>query len=229
MNWHPKKFLLIVTSAVLLAASYKLPFWKDLDLWLFRTLNDSVKESFYLQTFWALANVKLCDLFGALFIIVFSIVARLRLVQIIYYLIWFEIGIFSVKQLITPLLFLRDSPTLCCENSFLLSQAIPWLKIKDSSIWSFPSDHAFIVLEWVGFIFFYKGRALGLIALITSSIFILPRLVGGAHWATDVLLGSLPLAILFVAVSCYTPLYEKTTNLLTSLLRKRDHASKKPI
>ncbi len=220
-----KKFFLIVAAALLLIASSGLRFWQDVDMWLFRLLNDSVKESFYLQTFWALANVKICDLFGAFFIVTFSIIARLSLIQILYYLIWFEIGIFSVKELISPLLFLRDSPTLICENPFLLSQIIPWLKIKDSSHWSFPSDHAFIVLEWVGFMFFYKGARIGILALISSSFFIFPRLVGGAHWATDVLLGSLPLALLFVAVSCYTPLY----TYFTSIFRKRHHATKNPI
>jgi len=219
----------ILLLSLLLLASFKLPLWHDFDLWLFRLLNDSVKENYFLQVFWALANVKLFDLLGAVFIITFSFVARVTLVQFLYYLIWFEIGIFSVKELLFPLLvacnFLRDSPTLVCQDTFFLSNVIPWLKIKDSSHWSYPSDHALIMLEWVGFIFFYKGIRIGILAAVSSLLFIVPRLVGGAHWATDVLLGSLPIALLFVGLACYTPLYAKGTALLerliTRIFRKR--------
>ncbi len=222
MRWRP--FLLLNLFALLLIASWFFAptanLWNTFDAWTYQTLNQGLRGQPFTQIFWALANVKLMDLFGAIFIITFSFLyvfdegkkeAARRLAQFFYYLIWFEIGILSLKELLFHLLvainFLRVSPSLIFQNPILLSKAVPWLKIKDSSHWCYPSDHAFIVLQWVGFIWFYSGIRLGLLAFITSSFFIFPRLIGGAHWATDVCIGSLPLAILFVTWACFTPLY----------------------
>lgn len=131
----------------------------------FRSLNDGLIGKPLTQIFWALANVKITDLFGAIFIVAFSLIYVLdkgknervfRLAQFFYYLIWFEVGILFVKEVLFHVFvymnFLRDSPTLVLSDTVLLSKAVPWLKIKDSSRWSFPSDHAFIVLQWAGFI-----------------------------------------------------------------------------
>ncbi len=219
-----KKFLWVNAIALSLVVSWFIPLtaalWADLDLWAFHALNDSLKNSPLTAIFWALANVKLSDLFGAVFIVSFSLiyvfsdgkeVAKFRLAQFFYYLIWFELGILSLKQVIFPIFlsldFLRDSPTLLFEGTFRLSEVAPWLKIKDSSRWCYPSDHAFIVLEWVGFITVYAGMRLGLLAFVTSLLFILPRLVAGAHWLSDILVGSVPIALVFLSVACFTPIY----------------------
>lgn len=216
--------LRLLTIALLLLLSWFIPptkwLWAEFDVWAFQLLNGTLKNAPFTQIFWALANVKLADLFGAAFIVTFTLLyvfdagkkeAPHRLAQFFYYLIWFEIGILSLKELLFYLLvainFLRDSPSLVFADTILLSKAVPWLKIKDSSHWCYPSDHAFIVLEWVGFICFYAGWRLGAVAFVSSWLFILPRLIGGAHWMTDVLLGSVPLALFFVAIACYTPLY----------------------
>lgn len=222
MRWRP--FLLLNLLAALIVASWffapTAALWSTFDTWAFHALNDNLRDKPLTQIFWALANVKLADLFGAAFIISFSLLYVFddgkkhtveRLAQLFYYLIWFEIGILCLKEVLFHLLvavnFLRDSPSLVFSNTVLLSKAVPWLKIKDSSHWSFPSDHAFIVLEWAGFIWFYCGWRLGLLAFISSWFFILPRLIGGAHWISDVLVGSAPIALVFVASACFTPLY----------------------
>lgn len=222
MRWGP--FLGLHAFAFALFASWFIPptaaLWNQLDVWLFRTLNGSLETCPLSQIFWALANVKLTDLFGALFMVTFSFIyvfdskanqAKFRLAQFFYFLLWFEIGIFSLKEILFRALvfcdFLRDSPTLIFRDAFMLSEAIPWLKIKDSSHWCFPGDHAFIVLQWAGFVTIFCGRTLGCLAYISSIFFILPRLFAGAHWITDTCCGSLPLSVLSLAWACYTPLY----------------------
>ena len=47
-----------------------------------------------------------------------------------------------------------------------------------------------------------------------------PRLVGGAHWASDILLGSLPLAVLGFIWGYLTPLRERTHRWGTALDQK---------
>ncbi len=232
MQWRP--FLLVNFFAAILVASWffepTASLWKAFDEWAFHALNDGLKGRPLTQIFWALANVKITDLFGALFIIIFSLLyvfdegkkhASQRLAQIIYYLIWFELGILCLKEVLFHALvacnFLRDSPTLQITDTILLSKAVPWLKIKDSSRWCFPSDHAFIIFQWAGFICFYCGWRLGALAFISSTFFILPRLIGGAHWLSDVLVGSLPIALIFVSLACFTPIYSFTMRYLKRL------------
>jgi Kdo2-lipid A phosphotransferase len=228
-------FLLCHLLSFLLFFSWYSPvtshFWACLDDAAFHLLNGSLKESPLMQVFWALANLKICDLFGAVFMVGFSLLwvfeapkidIKKRLAQILYLLIWFEIGIFTLKEVIFPYLvradFLRDSPSLLYASTIHLSKTIPWLKIKDSSHWSFPGDHALIALQWAGFMAVFSGWRLGLLAFLSSTIFILPRLIAGAHWLSDSLAGSLPLAILFIGWARYTPIYDISISRLEQFL-----------
>ena len=55
----------------------------------------------------------------------------------------------------------------------------------------------------------------------TSALFITaPRLAGGAPWASDILLGSLPLAVLGFIWGYQTPLRERTHRWGTALDQK---------
>jgi membrane-associated phospholipid phosphatase len=212
--------------------------WARLDTAAFQFLNGTLDQSPLSQIFWALANLKVSDLFGAIFMVGFSLlwvydadkeVAKKRLAQFIYLLIWFEIGIFTLKEIIYPTLiktfFMRESPSLHHACTIFLSKAIPWIKVKDYSRSSYPGDHALIVLQWAGFMTAFTGWRIGTLAFITSTFFILPRLIGGAHWLSDVLAGSLPLALIFIAWAIYTPIYEKGVSkiqkFLTSISQKR--------
>lgn len=222
MQWRP--FLLYHAVALFLFFTWIFPptaiLWQKLDVAAFRFLNNSLKDSPLTQIFWALANVKITDLFGAIFMASFSLIyvfengkeiAKHRLAQFLYLCIWGEIGILLLKEVIFPLLvsinFLRDSPSLIFNDTIRLSGVISWLKIKDHSHWSFPGDHAFIALQWAGFIAFFCGWRYGTLAYISSIFFILPRLIAGAHWVTDALIGSFSLALIILAWSTATPLY----------------------
>lgn len=235
MAWRP--FLLLHLAAFGLFGSWFLPglssFWQYLDISLFEALNGSLEGRPLTQIFWALGNVKISDLFGAIFMLTFSLIyafdsgrekARMRLAEFIYVLIWFELGILALKEVLYPNFiaehFLRDSPTLVSKASVLLSEVAPWLKIKDSSHWCFPSDHAFIIFQWAGFITCFCGWRLGLLAYVSSIFFILPRLIAGAHWLTDSLLGSLPLSLIVIAWACYTPLMPLSLSYLERLSSK---------
>ncbi|MBS0654935.1 MAG: phosphatase PAP2 family protein [Verrucomicrobia bacterium] len=221
-NW--RLFIFCHLAALLLFLSWMFPptatLWQEFDVALFRWLNGSLSTSPLSQIFWALANVKITDLYGAFFMGTFSLIyvfedgkesAQKRLAQFFYLCLWGEIGILALKELLFPFLvsidFLRDSPSLIFKDTIRLSEVAHWLKIKDHSHWSFPSDHAFIALQWAGFITFFCGWRYGTLACLSTIFFILPRLIAGAHWATDALLGSLPLALIVLAWAVATPLY----------------------
>ena len=222
MKWRP--FLLYHLVAFFLFFSWIFPptatLWQEFDIAIFRFLNGSLENRPLTQVFWALANVKITDLFGAIFMAAFSLIyvfekgketAKHRLAQFFYLCIWGEIGILTLKEVIFPLLvsvnFLRESPSLIFNDTIRLSGIVSWLKIKDHSYWSFPGDHAFIALQWAGFITYFCGWRHGILAYLSSIFFILPRLIAGAHWMTDALIGSFSLALILLAWGAATPLY----------------------
>ncbi len=243
MRWRP--FLLYHTLALLLFLSWLLPpasqLWQQFDVAVFQFLNSSVAHKPLHQIFWALANVKASDLFGALFMASFSLIyvcengkeeAKQRLAQFFYICIWWEIGILILKEVIFRILvavnFLRDSPSLLFDTTIKLSEAAPWLKIKDFSHWSFPGDHAFIIFQWAAFIAFFCGWRYGLVAYISSIFFIAPRLIAGAHWVSDAIAGSLPLTLIFLAWATATPLYAWSMRYLkrcTTFILGRSYAT----
>lgn len=171
-----------------------------------------------MSLFWAAANVKITDLYGALFMLSFFFLLissaprnerKERIIQLIFTLIWFEIAIFTCKQIATPILesygLGRHSPALIYPSDFRLSEMIPWLKVKDYSHFSIPADHASIVLQWALFVWFFFGWRVGVVAMISSILFIFPRLISGAHWVTDCLVGSLSYVLLMLSLAVATP------------------------
>jgi Kdo2-lipid A phosphotransferase len=208
-------------------------FWDSIDLAVFRSLNSSLAGKPFAQIFWALANYKPTDLFGAFIMAsvclmyVFEVQGdkrRERLTQFFYLLVWGEVGIFFTKQLLGPFLhtldFRRESPSLLYSNTIMLSEAIPWLKIKDIAPSCFPGDHAEIVLNWNAFIFFFCGWRYGLYASLWTVFFILPRLIAGAYWFSDAVVGSISIICVLMAWATATPLYGHGMNLLYKLSGK---------
>jgi len=206
--------------------------WSSFDSWFFHTCNSYVAHHPVQRIFWALANIKITDLFGAFFLVGCFIIyilegegaeRRKRIAQFLYMLIWFEITILLSKQCLNPIVqyfsICRHGPSLTTpETSYFLSQLAPWQKVKDFSHSCFPGDHATIVFQWCGFICYFLGKKRGVPITLFSIFFLLPRLISGAHWISDLLVGSLPIvtAALFLAT---TPLImDKIMHLLYRLV-----------
>jgi len=63
-----------------------------------------------------------------------------------------------------------------------------------------------------GLVFFFaikRNVKYGFISLLIFIPLLIPRLVSGAHWLTDTLVGSLYIAILSTALLLFTPLEKK--------------------
>jgi membrane-associated phospholipid phosphatase len=82
----------------------------------------------------------------------------------------------------------RLSPSLVLEPVYKLTELVPWITAKDASSRSFPGDHATVLLLFSVFMHVFCGKSYKLLYLLVV-IFTLPRLVSGAHWLTDVLIG----------------------------------------
>ena len=116
--------------------------------------------------------------------------------------------------------FERLSPSLVLEPVFRLSEVVTSVKVKDVSGNSFPGDHGTAVSLFTVFIWVFSGWRRGLAALALAIFAVLPRLMGGAHWITDLLVGSASIALVTTGLTFGTPIAKWCLALLTLALRK---------
>lgn len=220
--------------AVVILGSWLLPatraWWDALDESAFRLLNGTLASGQAWQTFWAWANWRLADAVPAVVILTLlgwwlAEGGRDHLARRIGSLATFAIALMLVRDLTDFLLedvivWTRRSPTLLLPDVQLLSELVPAVDAKDASRKSFPGDHGFAFLAVVTFLWFHVGRRRGLITMACLLPFMLPRLVGGAHWLTDILVGSVFMALLSLSWWFATPLSALATDLAQALIRR---------
>ncbi|MBM3207558.1 MAG: phosphatase PAP2 family protein [Chlamydiae bacterium] len=192
-------------------------FWEAVDIFIFKTINSTLAWGHGWQTFWAMANHKMADWIEDVVILAFAVIyvrsgqkeERLyRSSQILFFVIYSAFIIFFVnKTLIRDYLSInRDSPSLIVRETIKLSEHISWLKIKDESHKSFPGDHATTALLF-GSTFIYLGsKKMKICAGIYMVFLILPRMILGAHWFSDVVVGSGSIVFFFLAWAYLSPL-----------------------
>lgn len=191
-------------------------YWDALDVACFKLLNGTLEGRPQWQLFWALANHKLTDWIEDLvFIAFFAISIRaapksLRLqkaAQFVFLVLFAATIIYSVNRVLfrKNLHIPRDSPTLVVSNSVRLSDEIHWFHIKDDATSSFPGDHATTLLLFAAGYAFYSGRKLGFYACLYAVFRSLPRLIAGAHWLTDIVIGSSTITLFFLSWAFCTP------------------------
>ncbi|MEI2263774.1 phosphatase PAP2 family protein [Erwinia sp. CGal63] len=76
---------------------------------------------------------------------------------------------------------------------------------KDASSDSFPGDHGMMLMIFACFMLRYFGRRAFLIAVAIVLIFATPRIMIGAHWFTDVAVGSLSVVLTGMSWWLITP------------------------
>lgn len=80
---------------------------------------------------------------------------------------------------------------------------------KDIASSSFPGDHGMFLLIFVSFSLRYLGRRSFLASLAVFLVFSLPRIMSGAHWFTDIAVGSLSVACVIMSWMLLTPASDK--------------------
>lgn len=231
-GWRLYPFFLCHLGVVLLLFSFFLPFWKQLDRAAFIFLNNSIKTGSIWQTFWALMNHSLADWVEDLCILGFYTLALLRtskperlkqICQFVFCLLFIALTILLINRLLCrDLLCLhRNSPTLAIEGSFRLSQSLSWIAMKDGSSKSFPGDHATSALLFAATYAFFTGRSLGFYGFLYAGFLCLPRLMVGAHWLSDLIIGSGSILLFAMSWLLFTPLGQKGPLWLQKILEFR--------
>ncbi|ALV91674.1 MULTISPECIES: phosphatase PAP2 family protein [Pantoea] len=109
------------------------------------------------------------------------------------------------------------SPTLFFENVHRVSE-LTGIPAKDASSASFPGDHGMMLIIFACFMWRYFGFRAFLVALLIVVIFGLPRIMAGAHWFTDVAVGSLSVVLVGLPWWLLTPASDKLVNWLNRAL-----------
>lgn len=217
-------FALLWLGAFMTEAGFNL--WRKFDSTVFFMLNGWLTNEFQIN-FWAWANVRASDIVPGIIILIsltFPIfgIERSKLQQaligFILLLIWMLLVRQCLHEFISFISFNSSSPSLELSPVNRLSDLAPNIPAKDYSKSSFPGDHASILFVWTGFIFFNAGRKWGLLVALLSAAFMLPRLVGGAHWFSDNFVGGLYTAIITLAWGFCTPLFTQITKIVHSKL-----------
>lgn len=211
--------------------------WDRLDLALFNLLNAPVHDMGLWAHTWAIGSMRPVDMAVGLVMLALMLKADLivqasqvrralfAFLGVLLVLLLIRVGF---AELVKVMDWQRPSASLVVQGSARLSELFPgWEErwdMKDSASRSFPGDHASVLLLWALFLsFFARGWRLLLIWSL-AVLFMLPRLVAGAHWASDALVGGVLLSLLGIAWGCFTPFAARASDALEPLsapLRQR--------
>lgn len=219
-TWNIKSLLFLHLSLGLVILSWTMPstrlIWDYVDQKCFIFLHNWIQTSTFWQNFWAIANHKrvdwLHDVFMASFFLYYikkggATLRVKRMAELLISVLCFFSVICLINKTLIPTCFSisRHSPSLIYQGAIRLSTKINWLYIKDHSRTCFPADHGTTAVLFVRTVFFLMERKIGLIALLYGIIFCLPRLVLGAHYLSDILVGSAGIALFSLAWLYFTP------------------------
>ncbi len=202
-----------VGLALLLLASWMGPAflrqpWDRFDSLAFALGNGSLEAGSYWTTFWAFCNTRGFD----------AIVAGTMLALCASWAfssggrwwrerIWFGammagfIAFWMIVVMKLTLAHHRASPTRVLPGAFRLSEQFDWfVRVKDSAKNTFPGDHVGVTI-FVGLVLLYvAGPSRGVPILLLSLFVAVPRVVAGAHWATDQVVGGSAAGLLGASV-----------------------------
>ena len=208
--------------------------WDAVDASIFRLLNGSLALGHTWQQFWAYANWRPLDVLPAVLLMLVFVASirrdeRSRQLALWTYLLLVGLCLIAVKPIAIFVVhdmlgYFRASPTLTLDAPLRLSVLVPGIAAKDASPYCFPSDHAFVLMTVMSLFWFLGRRRAAVAASIIAIVFTLPRMVSGAHWATDTLVGGAVMTLVAVGWLFATPLHYHVARLCYPIVRRLDRA-----
>lgn len=230
-GWNlPVLFGCCFAGALLLGSWFFEPtraWWDRLDSVVFYGLNGCLGGAAWVRDFFAFCTWRLFDLVPGLVILYFFVAyvaadGRRQFVRRSSASVAFVCFVLVVRKVIgIDLLDLaRKSPSLVFDDAIRLSKQVEWIKCKDASGHSFPGDHSLFFMLVTVYFWSMTGHVRGLILSACLVLFSIPRLVTGAHWLTDNVVGGGAVTLLAMSLLLATPLLGILTRLFEPAVRK---------
>ena len=122
-----------------------------------------------------------------------------------------------IKQCGNVLPIAHPSPTYTFEGVNRLTKLTD-IVTKDASRNSFPGDHGMMLMIFAGFMARYFGKRAFALAALFVVVFSLPRIMSGAHWFSDIYMGSLAIACMTLSWFLLTPASDSCAGRLERFL-----------
>jgi Membrane-associated phospholipid phosphatase len=219
--------LLLNAAGLALFFSWYLPvdhgFWFPLDSAIFHFFNEELVKSQAFLWLVAITNNRAFDgcsllAMGGLMLSFWlkeDKTGRRRILIIGLVMLLFAVAINQLATAIIPVK--RSSPTLFFTDIHRVSELLH-IPTKDASKDSFPGDHGMMLLIFSAIMLRYFGKKAFAVALIIFVVFAFPRVMIGAHWFTDIAVGSLSVALIALPWCLMTPLSDRLIGLFERYL-----------
>ncbi len=232
-RWQIKALFLMHIFLLILLSTWFIPvterMWQLIDQKGFYFLNSFLAHPFW-QNFWGCANHKKMDWIHDLFMLAFFVFyikkgvdkreKFWRVSQLIACTFLFALIIFTINKSLIPAFVqhTRSSPSLIYETTLRLSKMLDWLTVKDYSRSCFPADHGTTAALFVITVYRLMDKKTVVLSLFYGTFFCLPRLIVGAHFITDIIFGSVPIAVFSLGWIHFSPLFYRITFLINKFL-----------
>lgn len=107
----------------------------------------------------------------------------------------------------------HESPSLFFDNVHRVSE-LTGIPAKDASSDSFPGDHGMMLMIFACFMLRYFTKGAFFTGLLIVVAFSLPRVMAGAHWFTDIAVGSLSVVMVGLSWWLLTPASDRLVDWL---------------
>lgn len=231
-RWRGTGLIACNLLALILLASWLWPparlLWDRFDAAAFQLLNAPLASNAAWARVWGVCNMRPVDLgFGLIMLgilikgnFIFTAVqvrqALYAFLAVLVLLLLIRVG--PLNELVKAMHWQRASPSLTVDGAVRLTVLFPdWARdwyLKDSTGRSFPGDHASVLLLWAIFLSFAARGWRRWLVWGLAALFSLPRLVSGAHWLSDVLVGGPFLSLIAIGWGLYTPYAAKACSLM---------------
>ncbi|WP_106476917.1 phosphatase PAP2 family protein [Phytohalomonas tamaricis] len=226
-----RRILLFNTLGIVLLISWGLPhvmLWTTLDDDIFWFFNQFISPDHmrWSETL-AILNMRVFDaiafgIMGLLFAL-----AVMRDPRPLRFWRWLGIGVTMLLTAGLLALFTTEgiryghpSPTAFFANARHLTDVVSTIATKDSAKNSFPGDHGLMLMVFAAFMLRFSDRRVGLLSMAFVVLLSAPRIMVGAHWFSDVYMGSLTIALIALPWVLCTPLASRCVKEIVRMAQR---------
>lgn len=228
-NMHLRRLLLLNALGIALIFSWALPsftLWSYLDdgvFWLFNQMINADNPRW--TTLLAALNNRKYDMLIMIGMLAIMVSASYRDSQGGWRR-WLGIGFTMlitaglvnefVRNLIT---YTHASPTVLYPEANRVSQFVHFAT-KDHAGSSFPGDHGIMAMIFASFMLTFGDRITRIASVIIVLCAVTPRIMVGAHWLSDIFVGSLSIVLLLLPWVLCTPIARRSSAAISGLAER---------